>query len=123
MKRQKYYSVKWKINKEENNENNEELKDENELKDILERAFLTKKEININNKNEKEENDIVYEKIREINQRNKKFSEITDNIFITQKLLNENYSKCSITPKKIIFRINNGKLIMKIKKMKIMKIL
>ena len=50
MKRQKYYSVKWKINKEENNENNEELKDENELRDILERAFLTKKEININNK-------------------------------------------------------------------------
>ena len=32
IKRQKYYSVIWKINKENNNDNNEELKDENEFR-------------------------------------------------------------------------------------------
>ncbi len=62
------------MNKEENDDNYEELKDENELRDILERAFLTKKEININNKYEKEANS--FEKIRVMNQTNKKIMKI-----------------------------------------------
>ncbi len=68
---------------------NEELKDENEFRNIFERISLIKKEINIHNMFEKGIYNI-FKKIRQINETNKKFSKVANNIFITQRLLNGN---------------------------------